>query len=139
MIQLIIGEKGNGKTKHLVKKANTEIENKEGNVVYIDKNKQHMFELHRKVRLIDINEYPLTSTDSFIGFVCGIISQDHDLEQVYFDSFLTIAQVDPAKLDSVLHTLDNISTRYHVDFVISISVIRDQLSEDMQKNILLEV
>ncbi len=28
----------------------------------------------------------------FLGFVSGIISQDHDLQQMYFDSFLKIAK-----------------------------------------------
>ncbi len=139
MIQLIIGEKGNGKTKLLVNKANTEIKEKEGNVVYLDKSKQHMFEVNNRVRLIDVTEFPVRSTDAFIGFICGIISQDHDLEQVYLDSFLKIAAVTPETMDAALVLLEEISKKYSVDFVISISVTRDQLSEHMQSNILIEV
>ena len=36
MIQLIVGNKGKGKTKHLLDKVNTEIKDAEGNVVYLD-------------------------------------------------------------------------------------------------------
>ena len=47
-----------------------------------------MYELNNKVRLIDVSSYPLKNADEFVGFICGIISQDHDLEQIYLDSFL---------------------------------------------------
>ncbi len=48
MIQLIVGKKGKGKTKHLLDKVNTEIKDVEGNVVYLDKSTKHMFELNNK-------------------------------------------------------------------------------------------
>ena len=55
MIQLIIGEKGKGKTKVLLDKANTEISFLvNGSVVYLDKRTQHMYELNNKIRLIDV-------------------------------------------------------------------------------------
>ena len=91
MVQLIIGERGKGKTKILLDKANTQIKTANGNVVYLDKNKQHMYELNNRVRLIDVTNYPLENSDAFIGFLCGLISRDNDLEQVYLDSFLKIA------------------------------------------------
>ena len=94
MIQFIIGEKGRGKTKVLLEKANREIKEATGNVVYLDKNTQHMFELNNRIRLIDVTNYPLTDADEFIGFICGIISQDHDLEKVYLDSSVTNEKVD---------------------------------------------
>ena len=86
MVQLIIGERGKGKTKILLDKANTQIKTANGNVVYLDKNKQHMYELNNRVRLIDVTNYPLENPDYFIGFLCGLISRDNDLEQVYLDS-----------------------------------------------------
>jgi ABC-type cobalamin/Fe3+-siderophores transport system ATPase subunit len=134
MIQFIIGEKGKGKTKVLLEKANREVKDATGNVVYLDKNTQHMFELNNKIRLIDVTHYPLTDADEFIGFICGIISQDHDLEKVYLDSFLKIAklesdEVDVAAVVPVLKQLSSISTQFSVDFIISISLTKDQLPE----------
>ena len=87
MIQLIVGNKGKGKTKHLLDKVNAEIKDVEGNVVYLDKSRKHMFELNNKIRLIDVPDYLVSNSDEFIGFVCGIISQDHDLQYMYLDSF----------------------------------------------------
>ena len=50
-----------------------------------------MYELNNKVRLIDVSGFPIKNADEFVGFICGILSQDHDLEQIYLDSFLKVA------------------------------------------------
>ena len=121
MVQFIVGREGKGKTKHLLDKVNTEIKNVQGNVVYLDKSTKHMFELNNKIRLIDVSEYLVTDSDEFIGFVCGIISQDHDLQQMYFDSFLKIACMEADELEKVIEKIEKISEKFHVDFVISVS------------------
>ena len=77
MIQIISGNKGKGKTKYLLDMANTAIKESTGSIVYLDKSSKHMYELNNRIRLINVNEYPITSSEGFIGFICGIISQDH--------------------------------------------------------------
>ncbi len=144
MIQFIIGEKGKGKTKVLLDKANREVKEATGNVVYLDKNTQHMFELNNKIRLIDVTNYPLTDADEFIGFICGIISQDHDLEKVYLDSFLRIAKLEEENTDIeavnvVLKQLDAIGKQFTVDFIISISLTKEQLPEEYREMIVAEL
>nr|WP_330370323.1 hypothetical protein [Butyrivibrio sp. AE3003] len=87
MVQLIVGKKGKGKTKCLLDKVNTEVKNVLGSVAFLDKSTKHMYELNNKIRLIVVSEFMIENSDEFIGFVSGIISQDHDLQQMYFDSF----------------------------------------------------
>ncbi len=139
MIQLIIGEKGKGKTKVLLDKANTEIKSVNGSVVYLDKSTQHMYELNNKIRLIDVTGYPVSNSDEFIGFISGIISQDHDLEQMYLDSFLKIAGLEGQDVTSALEKLDKISGAFGVNFIISISLTKDQLPEAMKDRIIAEL
>ena len=139
MIQLIIGEKGKGKTKVLLDRANEQIKNANGNLVYLDKSKQHMYELNNKVRLIDVMNYPIDNRDTFLGFLCGIISQDNDLEQMYLDSFLTLTKIGVEDVEETLERVDRISTSYHVDFVISISITRDQVPARFVDNIISEL
>ena len=91
MVQLIVGKKGKGKTKQLLDKVNTEVKEVSGNIVYLDKSTKHMFELNNKVRLIDVCEFMVENSSEFIGFICGIVSQDRDLEKMFLDSFLKIA------------------------------------------------
>ncbi len=139
MIQLIIGEKGKGKTKILLDRANAEIKNASGNFVYLDKSSQHMYELNNKVRLIDVTTFPVRGYDAFIGFICGIISQDHDLEQMYLDSFLKLSGLEGQDLTKALSLLEQIGKKYEVTFVISISVTRDQIPESMREWIIAEL
>ena len=137
MIQLIVGAKGKGKTKHLLEKVNNAVKTVDGNIVYLDKNAKHMYELKNKIRLINTGEFPFTNTDEFIGFICGIVSQDHDLQEVYLDSFLDIAFVKSGDaVNDVLCKLDKISDQFHVDFVVSISTEIDQLSEDYKSKVI---
>ncbi len=140
MVQLIVGEKGKGKTKHLLDKVNTEVKNVSGNIVYLDKSTKHMFELNNKVRLIDVKEYLLDDCEAFLGFICGIISQDHDLEQVYLDSFLTIAKLeDGGDFSAVIRKLETISDKFGVDFVISMSVNESKLNEEEKKKVIVSL
>ena len=127
MVQLIVGSKGDGKTKHLLDRVNNQIKTASGNIVYLDKNTKHMHELDNKVRLINVADYPLKNCDEFIGFICGIISQDYDLEQMYLDSFLKIAHLEGEDLTDALTQLNNISEQFKVNFCLSISVEENQL------------
>ncbi|HOO27861.1 MAG TPA: twitching motility protein PilT [Lachnospiraceae bacterium] len=140
MIQLIVGEKGKGKTKHLLDKVNNAVKTVTGNIVYLDKNSKHMYELKNKIRLINVSEYPVTSTGEFVGFICGIVSQDHDLEQMYLDSFLDVSYIrDHKDIESVINKLEKISEQFHVDFVISMSVKDSELSEAMKSMIIVSL
>ena len=96
MVQLIAGNKGKGKTKHLLDKVNAEVKTASGNITYLDKSAKHMFELNNKVRLINVSDYFITNSDEFLGFICGILSQDHDLQQMYFDSFFRRQRYQPS-------------------------------------------
>ena len=124
MIQLITGEKGKGKTKVLLENVNSAVEAVTGNIVYLDKSAKHMYDLNNKIRLIDLSEYDIFDSSEFFGFLIGIISQDHDLESVYFDSFLEIAKVekdDNAAMLKSLERLSQIGEKYEVSFVVSLS------------------
>lgn len=123
MVQLIVGEKGKGKTKHLLDKVNSAVKTASGNIVYLDKNSKHMYELKNAIRLISTGEFPIANTDEFIGFICGIVSQDHDIEEMYLDSFRVIAFIDDDNnIEGVLDKLVKISDQFKVNFTISISI-----------------
>lgn len=139
MIQIIAGTKGNGKTKYLLDKVNTEIKSVHGNIVYLDKNAKHMYELNNKVRLIDVSEYLVTSADEFIGFICGIISQDHDLEQMYLDSFLKVARLEGKDITDTLDKLAVIGEKYNITFVLSISLDTENLPENMRDKVIVSL
>lgn len=131
MIDIIAGRKGKGKTKVLLQKVNEDIQTTNGTLVYLDKNNKHMYELDRKIRLIVVPEFDIIDTDMFIGFIAGILSQDHDIDKIYLDSFLTIAFAEET-MAYAIEKLDVLSKRFDVDFVISASIDKEDLSEDLQ-------
>ena len=142
MIQIIAGKKGKGKTKHLLEKVNTEIKTVHGNIVYLDKSTKHMYELNNKIRLIDTSAFPITNSDEFIGFICGILSQDNDLEQMYLDSFLKIAKLEDEnveKLEDTMAKLEKISESYDVKFVLSISMDKVELPEQEKEKVIVSL
>ena len=129
MVQLIVGVKGAGKTKKMLDHVHDSIKNVDGNIVYLDKSSQNMHELDNKVRLINVSEYPIQNTDQFIGFVCGICSQDYDLQEIYLDGFLKIAKLEGQDISSTLSQLNQISEQFHVNMVLSVSMAKDQIPE----------
>ena len=135
MIEIICGEKGKGKTKELLGKVNAAIQTANGNVVYLDKSQKHMYELNNKVRLINVADYPIDSCEEFLGFLCGIVSQDHDLEEMYLDSFLKISHLEGADITETIQKLEKVSEKFKVDFTISVSMEADDVPEAIKSNI----
>jgi len=133
MVMIIAGTRGKGKTKHLLDKVNAEIKEANGNIVFIDDSLQHMHELSNKVRLINVHDYPVSNQDEFIGFLCGIISQDNDLEQIYLDHFLNIAKLDDENIAKTIEKIIKMSVKFRVDFVISISKAEEELPESIRQ------
>ena len=139
MVQLIVGKKGKGKTKYLLDKVNNEIKTVSGNIVYLDKSTKHMFELNNKVRLIDVSDYAFENSAEFVGFVCGIISQDHDLEQMYFDSFLKISKLEDASITDVVARLEALGKKFDVNFILSVSCDENELDESLKSKIIVSL
>ena len=129
MVQLIAGSKGNGKTKWLLDKANKEVRNTLGSICYLDKSTKHMFELNNRVRLINVRDFRIANADQFVGFVAGIISQDHDLEQMYCDSFLDVAVLKGQDISPVMDALIRFSEANDVEFILSISLDETDIPE----------
>jgi len=139
MVQIIAGAKGKGKTKYLLDMANTAVKEAKGSVVYLDKSSKHMYELNNRIRLINVNEYPVATSQGFIGFICGIISQDHDIETMFLDSFLKLAGLEGEDISETITTLEGISEKYNVNFVLSISMDAAEMPENAQKDVVVSL
>lgn len=141
MVQLIVGQKGKGKTKIILDMVNKEILDVSGNIVYLDKSIDHMYELNNKVRLINVKDYGVVNADEFVGFIRGIVSQDHDLEQIYFDSFLKIANLEEHKerLIDIIGSLEAISQAYDFKIVASLSLDESELPESLKSKVIVSL
>ena len=136
MIQLIVGSEGKGKTKHLLDKVNEEIKEASGNIVFLDRSTKHMFELNNRVRLINVSEYDFENKSEFIGFIYGIISQDHDIQQMYIDGIMKIAKLDKQGFEEVVAKLKDVSEKYGLDIIISASIDSSEISKKLKEYVI---
>ena len=134
MVRLLIGHKGSGKTKKIVQLANESLDKVNGSVVFINKNSNLTTDLKYSIRLISMNDFEaITNVDEYIGFLYGVISQDHDLECIFIDSILKHADIKKDDLEGFLERLNRISTEHSVDMVVSISADKEELGSYIEK------
>lgn len=135
MLELIIGDKGRGKTRWMMDRANNESKVASGSIIYIDKTNKHMYELSNVIRLINLNDYNVSTKESFIGFIQGLISSNYNLTHIFLDNFMLLANIAADDLKEVLAEINAISDKYNITFVISTSVEESGVPEEFRANI----
>lgn len=134
MVKLLIGRKGSGKTKTMIDMANASLDKVNGSVVFINKNHRLMYDLKYRIRVVCMEDFEhITNTDEYIGFIYGIISQDSDIEEIYIDSILKHADVQASDLEEFLARLAAISEAYGPNFIVSISLDKEEMGEYVNK------
>lgn len=133
MIQLLVGREGAGKTKTLVDRANALAKDTDGHICYVDLDASHIYRLDYSIRFVDTNEYPLETSAEFLGFICGIISQDYDLKTMFIDGLLKNAKATPDQSGVLLEKLESVSEKYDLNFVISMCCDPSDIPEKYHK------
>ena len=72
-------------------------------------------------------------------FISGIISQDHDLEIMFLDSFLKLASLEGEDISQTISALEKIGEKYHVTFVLSISMDAEELPENARPHVIISL
>ena len=123
MIELLIGKKGTGKTKVLLENVNKAADVAHGNVVFISNDtSRNMYDIKSEIRMADTKDFNLASWDEFLGFVCGIISGNYDITNIFIDGILKIVDNTMEGFEGFLKSLEEISEKFNIDFVISVSI-----------------
>lgn len=133
MVQILAGEKGEGKTKKLIEMANESIKNAHGHVVYIDDDNRHIYDLHYDIRFVETSDFPLSNYRELIGFICGILSQDSDIEKIFIDGIYNIVKkLDNEDFIKLAAKLKNMSEKHSIDFVISANSKAQELPAEIR-------
>ena len=133
MIKLIAGGKGEGKTKKLIDMANAAVKATDGHIVFIDDDKRHIYDLHYDIRFVETADFPLSNYREFVGFVCGILSQDSDIKEIFVDGITNVIKtVDNDGLLKLKAKLDSLSKSYGLDFVMSLNCDPQTLPEEIK-------
>lgn len=133
MIKVIIGEKGTGKTAKLIDAVNAAEAASKGNIVFINKGDRHIFDLTHKVRIVDTVDYSVSDYSEFYGFICGILSQNYDIANIFIDSITKIVNSDMAALEACLDKLNAISEKNNVEIMVIVSMKESDASEGIKK------
>ncbi len=120
MVHLIIGERGSGKSKQIIEMANQKVENCSGDIVFIDDDNRPMHEIHRNIRFVTTKEYDIVNSSNFYGFLCGIMSQNYDIQYIFVDGISNIIENENLKdMDCLFSKLEEIAKKYSIEFYIS--------------------
>ena len=135
MVELIIGKKGTGKTKQLIDSVNAAVSVAKGNVVFISNDKsRNMYDISTKVRMAETAEFDIESYSEFLGFICGIVSGNFDITNIFVDGIFKIVGTESLDdFESFLARLDAMSKKFNISFVITVSIDAETAPEYIKK------
>ena len=134
MVKILAGEKGEGKTKRMIDMANAAGKEAKGNIVFVDDDNSHMYDLHYSVRFVETPKFIMEDPQVFRGFVCGILSQNSDIETIYIDGLNHIMdRISDADFTAFIQELDKTSKEAEMDMVMIISSKTDALPAEVQQ------
>lgn len=133
MIKLIYGEKGSGKTKIILDSLNDTAKTALGNVVFISQKKSYSANIDFNVRCIYTEDYAIKGVDGFIGFVDGLMAGNTDIEYIYIDGLLRIAESGLNDVEAFFAEAKKLSAEYGVKFVLTLSGTKEEKPEFLSK------
>ena len=121
MIQIIAGKKGSGKTKRLINMTNDTAKTSSSSVVFLDKDNSYMFDVDRAVRFVNVNDYHVSNSDMFLGFLGGRLASNYDVGVIFVDAFIKLTHTELADAKPIIDTLEELGEKHRVKFVLSVS------------------
>jgi len=129
MVHIFFNQRGSGKTKALIDLANEKAHNAKGDLVYIDADNRSLLHLDRKIRLIDTKDYKLKNYESFYGFLCGVLSEDYDIDTVFVDGFSNIVKENLENAAPLFFDMESLAQKNNIEFYINISSENQEIPE----------
>jgi len=137
MVQIIAGGKGQGKTKTLINMANEAVDTTDGNIVFIDDDRRHMYDLKHAVRFVDTTTFPLSNYRELVGFICGILSQNSDITEIFIDGVNNVIKnFDNDALIKLVNKMEFLNRENGVKFIFTINSFKQDLPENIQKMVI---
>jgi hypothetical protein len=127
MIKVISGEKGTGKTKIILDSVNETAKSAKGNVVFIQQKKAYSANIDFNVRCIYTEDYSVKGVSGLVSFVDCLMAGNSDIEYIFIDGILRIAECEVADLEAFAAEAKKLSAEYGVKFVLTVSCATDAL------------
>jgi len=127
------GLKGEGKTRRLIDTANERVGVCKGNIVFIDDDRRHIHDVHKKIRFVCTEDFPLATHRELGAFIHGILSQDGDIREMYLDGLNNLVKsIDNDGCVELAAILTAVSKSYDVAFTLSINSEKEALPKELQ-------
>ena len=128
-MKLLAGVKGTGKTKALIQEVNKVCGESNGSIVCVEKGKKLTFDVSYQARLVDTEDYGIAGADMLYGFLCGILSQNYDITEIFIDNAYAICGGKPEELEAFLVKAADITAKNNVACLVTASVDPALLSD----------
>ncbi len=133
MVKVIMGLKGSGKTKQLVKEINEAVQSESGSVVCVEFGQKLTYDIDYRVRLIDAKEYAITDATLLKGFISGLHAGNFDITHVFIESLYKFIGNDRAAGEAFVAWCDAFGNANDMRFTITVSDEPEKASEEMKK------
>ena len=133
MIHVIMGLKGSGKTKKLIDSINAAVEQASGDVVCIEYGKKLTYDVTYKVRLVDSQEYGISSPDMLKGFLSGLHAGNFDITNVFIDNLYKTIGQDQAANEAFVEWVAKFAQENNMEITMTISADPAAASETLKK------
>ena len=136
MIKLIVGNKGSGKTKHLIEMVNEAVKTSKGNVVCVEKGDTLTYDVSHEARLVNIDNFAVSGFDAFYGFFCGLFAGNYDITEVFVDATFKVGGKDYVAFALMVEKLVKLTEENGATMTFTVSCDKSDLPERIHKYII---
>jgi energy-coupling factor transporter ATP-binding protein EcfA2 len=133
MIKLIVGNKGSGKTKTLIRMVNEAVKMTSGNVVCVEKGLKLTYDISHQARLVDIEHYGVSGFVAFGGFLCGLMAGNYDITDIFVDATLRIGGRELEEFAKMLDKLLPLAEENNTTLTFTVSCDISELPERIKR------
>ena len=134
MVKVIMGLKGEGKTKKLIELVKKAIDEEHGDVVCIEKNGELTYDIPYQARLIKLAPYKVSGYEFLRGFISGLQAGNYDITHIFMDNLYKLSGSDSDDAaEQFLGWLEAFSEKENVKFTITISADAEAATSGMKK------
>ena len=133
MIHVIMGLKGSGKTKKLIDSIHETVESANGDVVCIEYGKKLTYDVNYRVRLVDSQEYCISTPDMLKGFLSGLHAGNFDITHVYIDNLYKTIGNDRAAGEAFILWCADFAKANQMEITVTVSDDPELASEEIKK------
>jgi hypothetical protein len=131
--QSLVRPEGHRQNKIIDKFGQQQAKESKGVVVFIDDSTNLMYDLKHEIRFVNVSEYPRLNNDGFFGFLCGILSQNYDIEGIYIDRLNFITNEKIQDFEAFFEKLGKLAQMHDTEFFITFNGPEDEMPDFMKK------